>query len=59
MPLPCLPDRPVIASRLHIHLDFTAAVECCFDVTDMGFGDLYPSSNLTWHETMKSRGAEE
>lgn len=59
MPLPGLPDRPAKATRLHIHLEFTAADECRIDVTDMGFGDLYPSSNLTWHETMKSRGAEE
>ena len=59
MSLPGLPDRPAKATRLHIHLEFTAADECRIDVTDMGFGDLYPSSNLTWHETMKSRGAEE
>ena len=59
MPLPGLPDRPAKATRLHIHLEFTAADECRIDVTDMGFGDLYPSSNLTWHETMKSWGAEE
>ena len=55
MSLPGLPDGP--AKRLDcIHLEFTAADECRIDVTDMGFGDLYPSSNLTWHETMKSRG---
>ena len=41
MPLPGLPDRPAKATRLHIHLEFTAADECRIDVTDMGLSLIH------------------
>ncbi|NCB92722.1 MAG: hypothetical protein EOM40_09175 [Clostridia bacterium] len=52
MPLPNLPDRPSKATRLHLHLEFESANKCRIDVEDMGFGEMYPSSGLVWHETM-------
>lgn len=59
MDLPGLPKRPAKATRLHLHLEFTSAKECLVEVTDLGFGDLYPSSGLVWREMIKSQGAQE
>lgn len=53
MSLPNLPQRPPKATRLHLHLEFEAADRCRIDVEDMGFGEMYPSSGLVWHEMMK------
>lgn len=52
MSLPNLPERPSKATRLHLHLEFESADRCRIDVEDMGFGEMYPSSGLVWHETM-------
>lgn len=52
MSLPNLPKRPSKATRLHLHLEFESANHCRIDVEDMGFGELFPSSGLVWHETM-------
>lgn len=54
MSLPNLPQRPPKATRLHLHLEFESADQCRIDVTDMGFGEMYPSSGLVWHEIMKA-----
>lgn len=53
MSLPNLPQRPPKATRLHLHLEFEAADRCRIAVEDMGFGEMYPSSGLVWHEMMK------
>ena len=53
MKLPGLPERPPKATRLHLHLEFESAGLCRIDVEDMGFGEMYPSSGLVWHEKMK------
>ena len=58
MSLPGLPERPAKATRLHIHPEFTGVDEWRLMWTDMGFGDLIRQASI-WHETMKSRGAEE
>jgi hypothetical protein len=52
MALPNLPKRPAKATRLHLHLEFESASRCRIDVEDMGFGEMYPSSGLVWHEIM-------
>ena len=52
IPLENLPKRPRKATRLHLSVYFESINECCITVTDMGFGDLYPSSGLTWQETI-------
>ncbi len=53
MKLDNLPKRPPKATRLHLHLEFESVKECHVQVKDVGFGDLYPSSGLVWHETME------
>ena len=53
MKLPNLPKRPARATRLHLHLEFENVKECRIEVKDVGFGELYPSSGLVWHETME------
>lgn len=45
-----LPDRPSRATRLHIEAEFLR-VDCLrLEVRDMGFGELFPSSDLCWTE---------
>ena len=52
MALPGLPRRPAKATRLHIRLEFESDKKCRIHVKDLGFGELYPSSGLTWEETI-------
>jgi hypothetical protein len=52
MALPNLPKRPPKATRLAIKMAFESARQCNIIVEDLGLGELYPSSGLTWHETM-------
>lgn len=52
MALPGLPRRPAKATRLHIRLEFESDKKCRIHVEDLGFGELYPSSGLTWEETI-------
>lgn len=45
-----LPDRPSRTTRLHIEAEFLC-VDCLrLEVRDMGFGELFPSSDLCWTE---------
>lgn len=53
MELPRLPKRPDKATRLHLHLEYISPEECTIEVRDEGFGELFPSSGLTWKETMR------
>lgn len=53
MELPGLPKRPDKATRLHLHLEYISPEECTIEVRDEGFGELFPSSGLTWKETMR------
>ena len=51
MKLPGLPKRPDKTTRLHLHLEYTAAGVCEITAEDLGFGEFYPSSKKTWKET--------
>lgn len=51
MHLPDLPDRPRGAGRLLVEVHFSAPAQCEIEVTDLGFGELYPSSDLCWKES--------
>lgn len=51
MKLPGLPKRPNKTTRLHLHLEYTAAGVCQIRVEDLGFGEFYPSSRKVWTET--------
>ena len=53
MKLNNLPTRPPKATRLHLHLEFENVHQCRIEVKDVGFGELYPSSGLVWHETIE------
>lgn len=54
MPLKELPERPSKATRLQLHLEFVSRKECVVKVTDLGFGELYPSSGRVWQESIKN-----
>jgi len=53
MPLPGLPKRPVKATRLKIRIEYESAHCCNIEVEDLGLGELYSASGLTWKETMR------
>lgn len=52
MELSNLPKRPPKATRLGIKMEFEAATRCNITVMDLGLGELYPASGLTWQEMM-------
>lgn len=54
MALPGLPERPERTTRLHLHMSFSAADHCDVEVTDLGFGEIFPSSGQSWHEVIAS-----
>ena len=47
------PDRPDRASRLRVRVWFSAPKMLEAEVTDMGFGSLYPSSGRIWHRSIR------
>lgn len=51
MHLTDLPDRPERTSRLLVEICFSSPTQCEIKVTDLGFGELYPSSELSWKES--------
>lgn len=52
MPLENLPDRPNRTTRLHLEIECDASNQCVIQVKDMGFGEMYPATGLTWRESM-------
>jgi hypothetical protein len=52
MPLTDLPERPAKATRLNIRIHFEAADQCVIDVKDLGFGEMFESSGLSWKEVL-------
>lgn len=52
MQLPGLPERPKKATRLKIRIEYESAGNCSIQVEDLGLGELFPSSNLVWKETL-------
>ena len=52
MELPGIPDRPERTTRLHLHIEYEAAGRCVITVEDLGFGELFPASGLTWREVL-------
>lgn len=59
MHLPDLPERPRGTSRLLVEVYFSAPAQCEIEVADLGFGELYPSSDLCWKETFILEEQEE
>ena len=54
--LPGLPDRPSRATRLRISAEFLSVDRLRVQVSDLGFGELFPSSDLTWSEEVDLGG---
>ena len=45
-----LPERPPRTTRLKVEAAFTKKSACRVRIWDLGFGELYPATNLTWEE---------
>ena len=50
MRLPGLPRRPNKTTRLKVKLQYISQKECEITVTDLGFGEMFPSSGKEWKE---------
>lgn len=46
-----IPRRPQKASRLLLEMYFSGPGQCEVKVSDLGFGEMYPASDLYWKET--------
>ncbi|MCC8051753.1 MAG: DUF5716 family protein [Clostridiales bacterium] len=53
MRLPGLPKRPDRATRLRMTVYFTSPSCCRVEVEDLGFGNLYKSSGLSWSRDIR------
>lgn len=53
MMLPDMPARPNKTTRLLLELQYISATECKVTVTDLGFGEMFPSSGRNWTETVE------
>lgn len=51
-----LPERPARTTRLRIHLAFESAKRCRVTVKDLGFGEFFPASGLTWESMLEMEG---
>lgn len=52
MSLDGLPKRPDRATRIRIDVRCTSAAEAVICITDLGFGEMYPASDLVWRKTV-------
>ena len=52
MKLDGLPKRPPKTTRIRLRLEYDSPVTCQITAEDLGFGDMFPASHKTWHETM-------
>ena len=52
MSLPNLPKRPPKATRIKIKVAFESANRLNIEAQDLGLGEFYPASGLSWQETM-------
>ncbi|MCR4654935.1 MAG: hypothetical protein K5770_01680 [Lachnospiraceae bacterium] len=48
-----LPERPSKASRIRLKISFNSETSFTATATDLGFGDIYPSSGLSWEKSLK------
>lgn len=47
-----LPKRPAKCSRLHVSVAMASESRLSVSVRDLGFGELFPASNIEWKETI-------
>jgi hypothetical protein len=48
-----IPLRPARTSRIRMKVSMTSAERIVIHIEDMGFGELYESSGLSWTEEVK------
>jgi len=53
IPLEGLPVRPPRAARLRLELFFISRTICKVKISDLGFGELYPTSNRVWESAIE------
>ena len=53
MMLPGIPPRPNKTTRLLLELQYISVTDCKVTVTDLGFGEMFPSSGKIWTETVE------
>ncbi len=53
------PTRPNGATRLLLEVCFHSPLQCEIKVTDLGFGEMYPASELCWTESYRIGEEEE
>lgn len=53
------PKRPKRADRVQIHVEFSSSKKGTICVKDLGMGEFYPSSGLTWQKEFLLSGEEE
>lgn len=46
-----MPSRPDRTGRILVEIHFSSPTQCEVQVTDLGFGEIYPASDLYWKET--------
>ncbi|MBS6396236.1 MAG: hypothetical protein KH452_03650 [Clostridiales bacterium] len=54
-----LPKRPEGTTRLLVEIHFSGPRQCEVQVSDLGFGEIYPASDLYWKETFLLEEEEE
>lgn len=59
MMLTDLPKRPEGTTRLLMEIHFSGPSRCEVKVSDLGFGEIYPSSDLYWKESFMLEEQEE
>ncbi len=50
MELTGIPERPPRTTRVHVKVEFEDLEKLQIEVRDLGFGELFPSSDLVWKE---------
>lgn len=53
MQLPGLPKRPAGTTRIRLSIAYESPTFVRIDAEDLGFGELFPTSGICWHETME------
>lgn len=52
MLLPKLPKRPNRTTRLRMRIKGVSPTRCHIEVTDLGFGEMFPSSGKVWSDSL-------
>lgn len=53
VPIEGLPERPERTTRLHLHLEMSSVSELDIEITDLGFGAIFPSSGRAFTKSIE------